>query len=146
VGSVIADHVTIAARRQVDLGFLAGSGSDVSVSDPDARLLFDNLVDNAVRYSPSGGAVEVVLSTVGTDTVVEVIDSGCGIPDAALPRVFDRFFRAAPPNVEGNGLGLAIAKAVAERNGFELSINNRDNARGVIARVRIGSRSTIRAG
>jgi two-component system, OmpR family, sensor kinase len=139
VGSVVADHVTIAAQREVDLGFSAGSDFDGRVCDPDARWLFANLIDNAVRYSPSGGAVDVVLSKIGADTLVEVIDSGCGIPKAALPRVFDRFFRAAPPDVEGTGLGLAIARAVAERSGFELSIDNRDDANGVIARVRIGS-------
>jgi two-component system, OmpR family, sensor kinase len=66
-----------------------------------------------------------------------VIDSGCGIPNAALPRIFDRFFRAAPPDIEGTGLGLAIAKAVAERNGFRLSIVNREDTRGAVARVEI---------
>jgi two-component system, OmpR family, sensor kinase len=146
IGSVVADQVTMATQKEVDLGFSANSTFDVRVADPDARLLFANLIDNAVRYTPGGGAVDVVLSNDGADALVEVIDTGCGIPAASLPRVFDRFFRAAPPGVEGTGLGLAIAKAVAERNGFELSIDNRENARGVIARVRINSAPAIRAG
>ena len=69
--------------------------------------------------------------------MVEVVDSGCGIPDAALPRIFDRFFRAAPADIEGTGLGLAIAKAVADRNGFRLTIMNRPDTQGVIAQVQI---------
>jgi two-component system, OmpR family, sensor kinase len=146
IGSVVADQVMVATQKEVDLGFSANSTFDVRVADPDARLLFANLIDNAVRYTPSGGAVDVVLSKDDAGALVEVIDSGCGIPAALLPRVFDRFFRAAPPGVEGTGLGLAIAKAVAERNGFELSIDNRENARGVIARVRISSAPAIRAG
>ncbi len=146
VGSVVADQVTMATQKEVDLGFSASSTFDVHVADPDARLLFANLIDNAVRYTPSGGTVDVVLSKDHAGALVEVIDSGCGIPAALLPRVFDRFFRAAPPGVEGTGLGLAIAKAVAERNGFELSIDNRENARGVIARVRIGRAPAIRTG
>ena len=69
--------------------------------------------------------------------VVEVVDSGCGIPSIALPRIFDRFFRAAPPHIEGTGLGLAIAKAIADRNHFRLTIDNRPDTVGVVARVKI---------
>jgi two-component system OmpR family sensor kinase len=146
VESVVADQVTVAEQKEVDLGISASGSVEVHIADPDARLLFANLIDNAVRYTPSGGAIDVVLSNDGADALVEVIDSGCGIPDAALPRIFDRFFRAAPPGVDGTGLGLSIAKAVAERNGFTLSVNNRKNARGVIASVRITSGRLMRAG
>jgi two-component system, OmpR family, sensor kinase len=96
-----------------------------------------NLVDNAVKYTPSGGTVDVVLKTQGHDAVVEIIDSGCGIPAVALPRIYDRFFRAAPADTEGTGLGLAIAQAVADRNGFRLTIENRTDASGVAARISI---------
>lgn len=96
-----------------------------------------NLLDNAIRYTPRGGTIDVVLKRDGNDALVEVIDSGCGIPDAALPRIFDRFFRAAPPEIEGTGLGLAIAKAIADRNGFRLSIVNRQESAGAVARVQI---------
>ncbi len=68
-----------------------------------------------------------------------MIDSGCGIPDDALPRVFDRFFRAASADTVGNGLGLAIAKRIADRSGFALTIANRDGTTGTIARVVIPS-------
>jgi len=54
-----------------------------------------------------------------------------------LPRIFDRFFRAAPADIEGTGLGLAIAKAVADRNGFRLTIMNRPDTQGVIAQLQI---------
>jgi signal transduction histidine kinase len=67
---------------------------------------------------------------------VEVTDSGSGIPAEAPPRIFDRFFRAASPNIEGTGLGLSIAKAIADRYGLTLSITNQP-AGGVIARVTI---------
>jgi two-component system, OmpR family, sensor kinase len=137
VGSVVADHVTIAAQSEVDLGFWAGSSSEVRVSDPDAKLLFANLIDNAIRYTPRGGTVDVALKMDGADALVEVVDSGCGIPRMALPRVFDRFFRAAPPDIEGTGLGLAIAKAIADRNHFRLTIANRPGTVGVVVRVKI---------
>jgi two-component system OmpR family sensor kinase len=137
VGTVVADHVAIAMQREVDLGLSVNDTIGLRLSDPDTRLLFANLVDNAIRYTPSGGTVDVVLKKQGTDALVEVVDSGCGIPNAALPRIFDRFFRAAPPEVEGTGLGLAIAKAIADRNGIHLTIINRSDAQGVIALVKI---------
>jgi two-component system, OmpR family, sensor kinase len=137
VAAVVADHVALATQRNVDLGLADSDLSDVQLSDPEVRVLFANLIDNAIRYTPSGGKIDVILKRDGSDALIEVIDSGCGIPNAALPRIFDRFFRAAPPDIEGTGLGLAIAKAVAERNGFRLSIVNREDTRGTVARVEI---------
>ena len=99
--------------------------------------MFANLLDNAIRYTPRGGMIDVVLKRDRHDALVEIIDSGCGIPTAALPHIFDRFFRAAPLDIEGTGLGLAIAKAIADRNGFHLSIVNRQDAAGAVAQVRI---------
>ena len=137
VAGVVADHVAVATQREVDMGLSDDNAFGLRLSDPDARVLFANLLDNAIRYTPRGGTIDVVLKREGNDALVEVIDSGCGIPNAALPRIFDRFFRAAPPDIEGTGLGLAIAKAIADRNGFHLSIINRQDAAGVRARVQI---------
>jgi two-component system OmpR family sensor kinase len=137
IRSVVADHVAIAGQKEVDLGLSINEPVRLRLSDPDARLLFANLIDNAIRYTPRGGTVDVALKMDGVDAVVEVVDSGCGIPSIALPRIFDRFFRAAPPDIEGTGLGLAIAKAIADRNHFRLTIDNRRGAVGVVARVKI---------
>jgi two-component system, OmpR family, sensor kinase len=137
IGSVVADHVAIAGQKDVDLGLSINDAVGLHLSDPDAKLLFANLIDNAIRYTPRGGTVDVALKMDGTDALVEVVDSGCGIPNIALPRVFDRFFRAAPPDIEGTGLGLAIAKAIADRNHFRLTIDNRPGALGVVVRVKI---------
>jgi two-component system, OmpR family, sensor kinase len=137
VGEVVADHVAIAMQKDIDLGLSVNDTFGCRLADPETRLLFANLVDNAVRYTPRGGTVDVVLKKQGADAFVEVVDSGCGIPNVALPRIFDRFFRAAPPDIEGTGLGLAIAKAIADRNDFRLTIVNRQDAAGVVARVRI---------
>jgi two-component system OmpR family sensor kinase len=137
VAAAVADHVAIAMQKDVDLGLSVSDGVGLRVCDPDTRVLFSNLVDNAVRYTSNGGTIDVVVKRQGREALVEVVDSGCGIPDAALPRIFDRFFRAAPPDIEGTGLGLAIAKAVADRNGFRLTIGNRQDAAGVVARVHL---------
>ena len=103
----------------------------------DSRLgqVFNNLIDNAVRYTPPGGTIDVSIFRDGARAVVEVRDDGPGIDPAALARVFERFFRAAPAAVEGSGLGLAIAKAAAERNRATLSIDNRKDGTGIVARL-----------
>jgi two-component system, OmpR family, sensor kinase len=137
VGAVVADHVAIAGQKDVDLGLSIDDAVRLRLSDPDARLLFANLIDNAIRYTPRGGTVDVALKMEGADALVEVVDSGCGIPGPALPRIFDRFFRAAPPHIEGTGLGLAIAKTIADRNHFGLTIGNRLDTVGVVVRVKI---------
>jgi two-component system, OmpR family, sensor kinase len=137
IGSVVADHVAIAGQKEVDLGLSISDAVGLRLSDPDAKLLFANLIDNAIRYTPRGGTVDVALKMDGADALVEVVDSGCGIPSLALPRIFDRFFRAAPSEIEGTGLGLAIAKAIADRNHFQLTIDNRPGAVGVVVRVKI---------
>jgi two-component system OmpR family sensor kinase len=137
VAGVVADHVAIAMEKNVDLGLSNNDALDIRVADPEAKVLLANLVDNAVRYTGSGGKVDVVVARRGDSALVEVIDSGCGIPDVALPRIFDRFFRAAPADIEGTGLGLAIARAIADRNGFGLNVINRQDVVGVIARVEI---------
>jgi signal transduction histidine kinase len=71
----------------------------------------------------------------GGKVVVEVVDSGPGIPPDLLPRVFDRFFRIEGSDTEGSGLGLAIAKHAAERNRIDLTLDNRIERSGLVARV-----------
>lgn len=86
--------------------------------------LFTNLVSNAVQYTPSGGRVDVELQQIGrhnhTQLQVKVKDTGIGIPEDALPHLFDRFYRVDPARsralVAGSGLGLAIASAIVENH------------------------------
>jgi two-component system, OmpR family, sensor kinase len=137
VAGVVADHVAVATQSDIDLGLSDNDAFGLHLYDPEARVMFANLLDNAIRYTPPGGTIDVILKRDGNDALVEIVDSGCGIPNAALPRIFDRFFRAAPPEIEGTGLGLAIAKAIADRNGFRLSVVNRQGSAGVVAQVQI---------
>jgi signal transduction histidine kinase len=92
----------------------------------DSELLvrmLQNLLDNAVRYSPYGGVVRLALAVGARELRVEVQDGGPGIPAEAQPRVFDRFFRVDEARSRGGaGLGLAIARWIAEAHGGRLSL------------------------
>ena len=136
--SVAADFVLSSATSGVELSVVIDETPTIKGADADVRLLFANLIDNAIRYTPRGGNVEVFIRRKhGQGIAVEIVDSGIGIPEGALPRIFDRFYRAAPSGIEGTGLGLAIARKIAERNRFQLTIANRRDSNGVHAEVLI---------
>ena len=133
----VADHVVLAERKDIDLGVHIETPATLHASEDEVRVLFANLVDNALRYTPSGGQVDVRLLNRDGACVVTVRDTGCGLPPGSEGRLFDRFFRAAPPDVEGTGLGLAIARRIAERNDLGLTVENRRDGQGTLATVRL---------
>ncbi len=88
-----------------------------------------NIISNAVKYTPSGGEVEVSCSARYTEAVVRVSDNGIGIPEKDLPRIFERFYRvdkARSRESGGTGLGLAIAKELVEMHGGRIDIKSRE--------------------
>jgi two-component system OmpR family sensor kinase len=153
VTECMAEHVSIASRKGVDLGIAAREPAEISAVAAELKILFGNLIDNAVRYTPAGGTIDLSIRRQGAGAVVEVADTGGGVSESDLPRLFDRFFRAAPPKIggsgfvegdglvesngllEGSGLGLAIVDAIARRNGIEVNISNRQDPAGLLVRV-----------
>lgn len=131
----VADYIPIASSKNVDLGICALEPVTITGVRPELKILLGNLIDNAVRYTPEGGSIDVSVRRQRAHFIVEVSDTGCGVNMSDLPRVFDRFFRAAPPDVEGSGLGLAIVRAIATRHGFDVAIENRTDRSGCIARL-----------
>jgi two-component system sensor histidine kinase BaeS len=88
-----------------------------------------NLVENAMRHAPRGGVVSVSArrTTAKHGVAIEVTDDGPGIPEAALPHLFDRFFRVeAARSPGGSGLGLAIVRTLVEAHGGTVTASNRD--------------------
>lgn len=105
---------------------LAAQGPAWVHGDPD--LLFQalaNLVDNAVKYTPPGGRIELRVAPAGGAVLVKVSDSGPGIPPDLQARVFERFFRAdASRSAPGSGLGLSLVQAVAQLHGATIRLAN----------------------
>ncbi len=131
----IADFIPLAERRGIDLGMTQDDDAIVSASPEELRILFGNLLDNAIRYTPSGGRVDVKLAASDGKATVEIADSGSGVPEALLPKIFDRFFRAAGQDTEGSGIGLSIVRAIAQRQSAEVTLANRRDGHGLCARV-----------
>jgi two-component system OmpR family sensor kinase len=113
-----------AEDKRIDLGF-SGLARDarVRVDLDDLRTLCDALIDNAVRYTPEGGAVDVTV-TGGPSPSLIVADNGPGVAPEELPRLTERFFRGSSGG-EGTGLGLAIVHAICVRQGLSLQLQNR---------------------
>ena len=131
--------IGLADQRSIDLGYVGPGVMSGPVTlhcvPGDLRSLLDNLIENALRYTPQGGVVDVRLLREPGRVAVEVVDTGPGIPQELLPRVFDRFFRVPGTSAEGSGLGLSIAQAAAQRCGLALTLRNRADRSGLVARV-----------
>jgi signal transduction histidine kinase len=118
----ITDTHDLALARGIDLGLDAPSGIVVRGDREALRILMRNLVDNAVRYTPPHGSVQVRCRSRAEGALVEVEDTGPGIPAADRDRVFDRFYRRGASRENGTGLGLAIVKSIAEHHGARVAL------------------------
>jgi two-component system, OmpR family, sensor kinase len=126
VREIVAELIPLADAKNIDLG-ISNSQPVFVLGDPDAlRTLTRNLVDNAVRYTPSEGRVDVSVENSGDNgqSVLKVIDNGPGIPLEERSRVLDRFYRRPGTSPSGSGLGLAIVKAIADAHGATLTLDS----------------------
>lgn len=133
----VRSFVALAETRTIDLGMGEVQALSSRLDPNQLRIVLDNLLDNAVRYTPPGGRVDVTVREAEGTVLIEVSDSGPGIPSADLERVFSRFYRVRATGAEGSGLGLAIARAAAERCRASIELVNHSPAAGLTARVRI---------
>ncbi len=118
----------VAQEKGVDLTYSAGGECVVLGTRDETHQVIYNLVDNAVKYSAIGGAVQVSLERVGELVVLTVADNGAGIPEADLPRIFERFYRvdkARSRAAGGTGLGLSIVSDTVKRRGGVVEAANR---------------------
>jgi heavy metal sensor kinase len=126
--TMLASHV-LAERKRVHLKPKEMREAPYRGDERLLRQMISNLLDNAIQFTPPGGSVDVRLHQVATGYEITVTDTGCGIPEALQPRVFERFFRVDKARVGGNGLGgaglgLAIARSIAELHGGRLTLQH----------------------
>jgi two-component system, OmpR family, sensor kinase len=128
VKSVVERHLPFAYARQLDLGVTRLETVNIHCAPADIAAVLDNLVGNAIRYTPCGGRVDLALHADASNAIIEIIDSGIGIPADQRDRVFDRFYRVLRADldddyIEGSGLGLAIVKTICNRYGASIEID-----------------------
>jgi signal transduction histidine kinase len=139
--SLVRHAADAAASRaeQADVGFvLRADDPSINVQADPARLTvaIDNLLDNALKFTPKGGSVTLGVRREGPDAVISVEDTGIGIPQEDLPDLFERFHRSGnAAGYPGSGLGLAIVKAVAETSGGGVDIRSGED--GTVAELRL---------
>jgi two-component system OmpR family sensor kinase len=124
VMDLVAELLPEAARKGVDLGFeliepIATKGESVMIT-----TMVRNLIDNAVRFTPAGGRVDIGVYRDGSEAVLQIEDTGPGIPPDDIDRIFEPFFRGSRPTEDGTGLGLSIVKRIVDRLGGSVVLEN----------------------
>jgi signal transduction histidine kinase len=121
----IASMSILAQKKNIDIELQAPAHCTARIDRETFRSAFDNVLDNAIRYTPPGGEVRVIVAPPeGKHIRVEVSDSGIGIAPELRPRVFERFFRVAGTDQQGSGLGLAIVKRVLALHGSDVTLSS----------------------
>jgi signal transduction histidine kinase len=128
-----------AGNKRIDLTLRAAALPPVSCDPIRIGQLLDNLVSNALKFTPPAGRIEIRLGRAGGCAVLEVADTGAGIPAADRERIFERFFRSDAANrqaVQGTGLGLTICKAIVDAHDGTISVDS-EEGRGTTFRIMI---------
>ena len=132
----VADSAVLAQARRIDLGVAESEQGQISGHPEALRILMRNLLDNAIKYTPVGGTVDVRVSRDQDDLLLGVEDSGAGIAEQDRVRVMDRFYRVAGTQSTGSGLGLAIVKSIADLHGATLSLSHSTRLSGLRVELR----------
>jgi PAS domain S-box-containing protein len=129
VGDAVENALPIAQQRQIEL---ASRCDDYAVASVDAHRIteaIENLLSNALKFTPPGGRVDVVVTGDAESVSIRVSDTGIGVPDEDVDHLFDRFFRTAgAEGVPGAGLGLSIVKAIVDAHGGTIAVESRQGA------------------
>ncbi len=112
---VVEDLMPLAEAKDIDMGVANANDAWVKADEMDLLAIVKNLVDNAIRYTPDGGRIDLSVTDGPTEVVLEVEDSGVGIPESERARVLDPFYRVLGSEQTGSGLGLSIVKTIVER-------------------------------
>lgn len=142
---VVAELAPPALARNVEIEFDAPSPQVVAGVPALLAVLARNLIDNAVRYSPAGTAVRVTLAAEDGVVTLAVTDQGGGVPAGQRARLGERFFRLAGTDEPGSGLGLSIARRIADLHGASMHFEDGPEGRGLRVRVVFAAASQARS-
>jgi signal transduction histidine kinase len=119
---------SLASSSSLELRIEADSNVPDIWGDRDRLLqVFENLIGNAIKFTPAGGCITVGAASHDHEVIFRVADTGSGIAPEDLPRVFDRFWQATRANRQGAGLGLPITKGIVEAHGGRIWVESTPN-------------------
>ncbi|HEY3299634.1 MAG TPA: ATP-binding protein [Methylophilaceae bacterium] len=121
--NVLEDLHALAEVKQIDIGLIDGEDVELITDEADLFILIKNIVDNAIRYTPNGGKIDLAIKDLPSQTHLIVTDSGPGIPLADRQRVMDPFYRVLGSNEIGSGLGLSIVQGIAAKMGWHINLD-----------------------
>ncbi|MET0155900.1 MAG: ATP-binding protein [Rickettsiales bacterium] len=130
VHDVVKQHAEMAMQKNIHVGMPQDESVIVPGNTENLCTLLENLISNALRYTPQGGKVNINLYKSAGNAVIEVQDNGIGIPAADRERIFERFYRVLGTEVEGTGLGLSIAQNIVEQHSGAIRIGEGIDGRG----------------
>ncbi|MCC6656772.1 MAG: hypothetical protein IT512_01160, partial [Rhodocyclaceae bacterium] len=131
----VAELAPAAAAKGVEMGLAPGEATPVAGDAVLLAVLLRNLLDNAVRYTPSGGEVEVSVGRTSGGASLAVVDSGPGIPEAERGKVCERFHRLLGSGEDGSGLGLSIVRRIADLHRATVVLGEGPGGRGLRVEV-----------
>ncbi|GGP22691.1 sensor histidine kinase [Silvimonas iriomotensis] len=134
---VLEDLLPLAEAKNIDIGVVGETEAEVRMHPAELHILLKNLVDNAIRYTPAGGRIDLSVTRDAAAVTVEIEDTGPGIPEHERDRVFDPFYRVLGSDETGSGLGLSIVQAIVERAGATIVLEEADTLAHSGLRVRI---------
>lgn len=118
------DLLPLARDKSIDLGLDKTDHYEINGVQTEIKILMINIIENAIRYTPVGGTIDVSLLNLNDKVVFEVRDTGPGIPDSDFERVFERFYRGENQHIQGSGLGLSIVKEIVDHHGARVELAN----------------------
>jgi two-component system OmpR family sensor kinase len=126
---VLEDLLPLAENKGIDIGVESVEDVQVVINELDLFVLVKNLLDNAIRYTPPGGRVDLSVELAEQCVIIEIEDSGPGISVEEQPLVFDPFYRNLGTGEAGSGLGLSIVAAIADRIGARVGLSFSDEVK-----------------
>jgi two-component system, OmpR family, sensor kinase len=131
----IVARAALAADKSIDLGLARETPAVVTGDSASLGILLSNLIDNALRYTPRGGRIDVSVDRDEHGVTLSVADTGPGIPAEARERVFDRFYRGDDNAEPGSGLGLSIVKRIADAHHASIALDAGAEGHGLVVHV-----------
>lgn len=137
VASIVAGFGNIINAKGLDISLTGDEGAEAMSDESLLRPMISNLIDNAIKYTPTPGHIEISVTGEGTGWLLSIVDSGPGIPPEQRQAVFRRFYRVDSPQAEGSGLGLAIVADIAERLKTKVELGTSPSGEGLQVELRL---------